>query len=192
MCVTSIHPSNVPWVHHPLVSNAYLTIIFHASLSCTFLFRTYISSLYHSFTSSSSSLFSLPLFVFPSISPNTTSFTSLLSSILQMCPNKFNFLSLILCMMFLLLPILFLISSFVILQRHFTNSQMRYDMISLGDVLIIQCNTSAYFLYHHPSKGQNWTHDHMTKRLLSMVLTRGIHPLKMHMAYSPYFCKIYE
>src|SRR6218665_269472 len=38
-------------------------------------------------------------FVFPFISPNTTSFTSLLSSILQMCPNKFNFLSLILCMM---------------------------------------------------------------------------------------------
>jgi len=33
---------------------------------------------------------------------------------LQMCPNKFNFLSLILCMIFLLLPIPFLISSFVI------------------------------------------------------------------------------
>src|SRR6218665_453939 len=52
--------------------------------------------------------------VFPSISPNTASFTSLLSYILQMYPNKFNFLSLTLCMMFFLLPILFLISSFVI------------------------------------------------------------------------------
>src|SRR6218665_106798 len=56
----------------------------------------------------------IPIFVFLLIVPNTTSFTSLLSSILQMCPNKFNFLSLILYKMFLLLPILFLISSFVI------------------------------------------------------------------------------
>src|SRR6218665_2828017 len=73
-----------------------------------------ISSLHHFFTSSSHSLFSRPLFVFPFIFPNTTSSTSLLSSILQMCLNKFNFLSLIICMMFLLLPIFFLISSFVI------------------------------------------------------------------------------
>src|SRR6218665_3193869 len=73
-----------------------------------------ISSLHHSFTSSSHSLFGRSLFVFPFISPNITSFTSLLSSILQMCPNKFNLLSWILCKMFLLLPILFLISSFVI------------------------------------------------------------------------------
>ena len=65
-----------------------------------------------------------PLFVFPFISPNTTSFTSLLSSILQMCPNKFNFLSLILYMMFLLLNILFLIYSFVILCCHHTFSLM--------------------------------------------------------------------
>src|SRR6218665_3007281 len=64
--------------------------------------------------------FCCPLFVFPFISPNTTSFTSLLSSILQMCPNKFNFLSLILCKMFLLLPILFLISSFMIFCCHLT------------------------------------------------------------------------
>src|SRR6218665_3954662 len=80
------------------------TIIFQASLSCAFLFSMYISPLHHSFTSSSHSIFGLPLFVFPFISPNTTSFTSLLSSILQMCPKKFNFLSLILCKMFLLLP----------------------------------------------------------------------------------------
>src|SRR6218665_601162 len=33
----SIHSSNVRWVHHPLVSNAHLTIIIHASLSCAFL-----------------------------------------------------------------------------------------------------------------------------------------------------------
>src|SRR6218665_2435944 len=104
----NIHPSIVPWVHHPLVSNARLTIIFHASLSCVFLFSMNISSLRHSFTSSSHSPFGRPLFVFPFISPNTTSFTSLLSSILQMCPNKFNFLSLVLCKMFLSLPILFL------------------------------------------------------------------------------------
>src|SRR6218665_2610129 len=78
-----IHPSIVPWVHHPLVSNAHLTIIFHASLSCAFHFSMHISSLHHSFTSSSHSIFGRPLFVFPFISPNTTSFTSLLSSILQ-------------------------------------------------------------------------------------------------------------
>src|SRR6218665_26268 len=57
----------------------------------------YIPSLHHSFTSSSPSLFGLPLFVFHLISPNTTSFTSLLSSILHTCPDKFNFLSLTLC-----------------------------------------------------------------------------------------------
>src|SRR6218665_1360579 len=78
------------------------------------------SSLHHSFTSSSHSLFGFPLFVFPSISPNTTSYISLLSSILHMCPNKLNFFSLILCMMFLFLPIPFLISSFVIFCCHLT------------------------------------------------------------------------
>jgi len=83
----SIHPSNVPWVYHPLVSNAHLTIIFHEFLPCAILFRMYINSLHRSFISSSHSLFGLPLFVFSSISPNTTSFTSLLSSILQMCAN---------------------------------------------------------------------------------------------------------
>src|SRR6218665_1610599 len=108
-----IQPFKFPWVHHPSVYCAHLTIIFHATLSCAFLFRMYISSLHHSFTSSSHSLFGLPRFVFSSISPNQ-SFTCLLSSILQMCPNKFNFLSLILCMMFHLLLILFLTSSFVI------------------------------------------------------------------------------
>src|SRR6218665_2159853 len=36
--ISSIHPMG--WVHHPLVSNAHLTIIFHASV-CAFLFRTY-------------------------------------------------------------------------------------------------------------------------------------------------------
>src|SRR6218665_2217517 len=113
-------PSIVPWVHHPLVSNARLTIIFHASLSCAFLFSMNISSLYHSFTSPSHSPFGRPLFVFPFISPNTTSFPSLLSSILQMCPNKFNFLSLVRCKMFLLQPILFLISSFMIFCCHLT------------------------------------------------------------------------
>src|SRR6218665_3287601 len=86
-----IHPSIVPWVHHPLVSNARLTIIFNAPLSCAFLFSMNISSLHHSFTSSSHSLFGRPLFVFSFISPTTTSYTSLLlSSILQMCPNKFK------------------------------------------------------------------------------------------------------
>ena len=87
----SIHPSIVPWVHHPLVSNANLTIFStHLSVLCL-PFRMYISSLHHSFTSSSHSLF-----VFPSISLSTTSFTSLLSSILKMCQDKFNFLSMIL------------------------------------------------------------------------------------------------
>ena len=51
-----IHPSNNSWIHHPLASNAHFTIIFHASLSCAFLIRMYISSLHHSFTSPSHSL----------------------------------------------------------------------------------------------------------------------------------------
>src|SRR6218665_2108206 len=77
-------------------------------------------------------------FIFPSISPNTTSFTSLLSSILQMCPNKFNFLSLILCKMFLLLPILFLISSFVIFCCHLTFRIHRWHLISTAISLLSQ------------------------------------------------------
>ena len=114
----TVHSSNVPWVHHPLVSNSRLTIIFYASLFCAFLFRMYISSLHHSFTSSSHSRFGLPLFVSPSVSPNTTSFTSLLSSILRMCPNKFNFLSLILCfscypLFFLFLHLWFFLPSYI-------------------------------------------------------------------------------
>src|SRR6218665_2187070 len=106
--ILSIRPSIVPWVHHPLVSTAHLNFIFHASMSCAFLFRMYISSLYHSFFSSSHSFLGLSLFVFPSISPNTTFLTRLLSSILQMCPNKFNFLSVILCMMFFCCTFIFL------------------------------------------------------------------------------------
>ena len=74
-------------------SSAHLTI-FYASLSWAFLFRICISYLHHAFTSSSHSLLGLPLLVFPSIFPNTTSF-SLLFSILPMCPNMFNVLSLI-------------------------------------------------------------------------------------------------
>src|SRR6218665_2166676 len=50
--------------------------------------------------SSSHSLHGLPLLNSPSIVPNITSFTSLLSFILHMCPNKFNFLFMICCMMF--------------------------------------------------------------------------------------------
>jgi len=88
---------------------------FHESLSCAFPFSSYISSLHHSSISSSKSLLGLPLFVFPSISPNTYSFTSLLSSILQMCQNNFNLRSFIRCMMSLLIPVRFHISSFVII-----------------------------------------------------------------------------
>ena len=102
------HPSIVPWVHHPLVSNAHLPIIFHASLSCALLsawiFPRYTIPLYrHAIP------FLVVLFLFSLSSPRTPPLlpVCLLSSILQMCPNKFHFLSLILCKMFLLLPILF-------------------------------------------------------------------------------------
>jgi len=40
-----INYSNPTPIHHPLVSSAHITIIFHTSLSCAFLFRIYISSL---------------------------------------------------------------------------------------------------------------------------------------------------
>src|SRR6218665_1363541 len=75
---------------------------------CAFLSRIYISLLHHSFTSSSHTLLGLLLFVFPSISPKTTSIASL-----QMYPNKFDFLSLILYD-FSLAAHSFCISSFVI------------------------------------------------------------------------------
>ena len=78
-------------------------------------------------TSYSRSLLGLPLFVFSSISPNTTYFT-----ILQMCPNRFNFLSLILCMMimFLLLSILFLISSCVIICNAVTREVVESKILA--------------------------------------------------------------
>src|SRR6218665_236531 len=99
--------TNVPLVHHLLVLNGHLSNIFNVSLSCAFHFRMFISSLHHSFTSSM-----VFLFLFSLSSPRyTTPFTSLLSSILQMCPNKFNFLSLIFCTMFLLLLTLSLTSA---------------------------------------------------------------------------------
>src|SRR6218665_4097037 len=81
------------YIHHPSIQysigsspigvQCMFDYIFHVSVSCAFLFSSCISSLHHSFTSSSHSSCGLPLVVFPSISPNTTSFTSLLSSIMH-------------------------------------------------------------------------------------------------------------
>src|SRR6218665_1362995 len=81
------------------------------SLSCTFLFN----SLHHS---SSHSLRGLPLVVFPSIFPNTTSFTSLLYSILQMWPNKFNFISLFMIVFDILLTLR------ILQQHHISNANV--------------------------------------------------------------------
>src|SRR6218665_1508520 len=76
--------------------------------------------------SSSHSLHGFPLLNSPSIVPNITSFTSLLSFILHVCRNKFCFLSMICCMMFFLHCTLLRTSSFAIFCSH----------------LILFCNTS--------------------------------------------------
>ena len=75
----------------------------------------YCTSVQHdSFMPSIHSLFGLPLLFCPSVFPNTTFFTNRLSSFLQMCPNNFGFLSLIICTTFFLMSSLCLISKFVI------------------------------------------------------------------------------
>ena len=67
----SIHPSTLPWVHHQLVSNAHFatTCIVHASLSCAFLFRMYISSSLHRALTSYSHSHLVVLFLFSLSSP---------------------------------------------------------------------------------------------------------------------------
>jgi len=95
----SIHPPISPWAQRPSVSNAVFTTCLHSSRSWAILLRVCIS-----LTSSSHSLLGLPRSDVPSTIPNITFFTSLWSSILHMCPNKFSFLSMMSWMIFLVLP----------------------------------------------------------------------------------------
>ncbi len=63
---------------------------------------------------SNHSLLGLPFLVRLSMIPNTTPFTSRLSSILQICPNRLSFLSMMSCTMFLVFPTRLRNSMFVI------------------------------------------------------------------------------
>ena len=102
--LSSIQPFVVPWVHHTLVSNERSTrptcTCFHTSLyilRLSFQFAYLFVEPFICIIQPSVARSTVPLVVLPSISPNTTSFTSLLSSTLQIFPNEFNFLSLIRC-----------------------------------------------------------------------------------------------
>ena len=82
------------------------------------LYRVPISLLHQSTSSSIHLLFDLPLLFLPSNMPNTTCLISLSSGIRHMRPEKFSFLSIILCMMLTPMPILFITSLFLILCCH--------------------------------------------------------------------------
>ncbi len=115
---TILYPSH-PSIHHSmdsclLVSNARLTLHFHYVRSCAILLRECMSIWNHSLMSSNHSLFGLPLRVSPSMIPNNTPFTSRLSSIQQICPNRLSFLSMMSCTMFLVFPTRLRTSTFVI------------------------------------------------------------------------------
>lgn len=78
--------------HHPMVSIAHLTVFIHWLLFYANRLSLCTSvSHYQSVTSSSHSLFGLPLIPLLSIIPNAGCLSILLLSILQMCPKKFPF-----------------------------------------------------------------------------------------------------
>src|SRR6218665_2829871 len=130
----------------------HLIIIFHACLSLALIpFQheyflvtpfLYIVQPFPFWSSSFCFLFHLP--------EHHLLYTSLLSSTLQICPNKFNFLSLFLCKMFLLLLILFLFlefSSLVIFCCHLTFTILRYS-ISSQMPSVCSCLFSSTSTFH--------------------------------------------
>ena len=133
--------------------NARLTSCLHVSYLQAFLFNSYFPLLDHSFISSSHSLHGLPLVVFPSI-PQTPppSPVCYLPFYRSMCPNKFNFLCLIRCMIFLLLPTLFLISSFVICRYHLT-----FSVLKTGADCSQICIDAAMQFFHHSASFASFT-----------------------------------
>src|SRR6218665_3625898 len=84
--LSSIQPFVVPWVHHTLVSNEHSTrptcTCFHTSLyilRLSFQFAYLFVEPFICIIQPSVARSTVPLVVLPSISPNTTSFTSLLN-----------------------------------------------------------------------------------------------------------------
>ena len=110
--------SLAPWVCYPLVSTAWLTILFQPDRSCVALIIVGRSAPPHSLMSSNHSLLGLPLRLFPAMYPITTFFTILLSAILQICPKKFIFRSTILWTIFLVACTRFRTSLFEIFCCH--------------------------------------------------------------------------
>jgi len=72
-------------------------------------------------------LIDLPVLFLPSIMPKIAYFRSLASCILHMWPKKFSFLSIILCTILVLVPLLFMISVFLIFCCQFTFDSLLAD-----------------------------------------------------------------
>jgi len=117
----SLSLSLVPWVQCPLVSMTYFTKWLHFLLSIASPYRVQISLLHQSTRSSVHLLLGLPSLFLPSIMPKTACFRSLSSCIPYMWPKKFNFLLIILWAILILVPILFMISVFLIFCCHLTS-----------------------------------------------------------------------
>src|SRR6218665_290098 len=81
-----------PWAQSPQVSNVFLIVFFHVSLSCAFKLKLCTFVWHQSLMSSSHSRLGIPRLPVPSIIPIMTSLIFLLSSILHTCPNTLNFL----------------------------------------------------------------------------------------------------
>ena len=112
------HHHQTPWDQRPLVSTARFTRILHPALSTASPANKWMSLLHHWMISSDHLLLGLPLRFLPRSIPNSTLFTSLSSSILQIWPKNVNFLSITLCTMFRCLPILVRIAWFRIFCCH--------------------------------------------------------------------------
>ena len=112
------HHHQTPWDQRPLVSTARFTRILHPALSTASPANKWMSLLHRWMISSDYLLLGLPLRFLPRSIPNSTLFTSLSSSMLQIWPKNVNFLSITLCTMFRCLPILVRIAWFRIFCCH--------------------------------------------------------------------------
>jgi len=112
-------------------------------LSITSPCRVQISLLHQSTRSSVHLLLGLHLLFLPRIMPKTACFRSLSSCILHMWPKQFNFLSIILWTILMLVPVLFTISVFLIFCCQFTFNNLlrafRFESPGSVHVPFLQC-----------------------------------------------------
>ena len=108
----------------------YFTKWLYLLLSIASPYRVQISLLHHATKSSVHLLLGLPLLFLSSIMPKTACFRSLSYCILHVWLRKFNFLSIILCTILMLVPVLFMISVFLIFCCHFAFDNLLRHFIS--------------------------------------------------------------